>query len=134
MSLTSATTFRSDGAYQARESAFEIVRQCRIAALSDCRTNEVRFRDARKVRSLLQSRLKSRIQPHAFHAGIVSRFRGVCNTRLGRGRLLLVELQAVALTFLVDQLAHALERQELLPQPSHVGPELLDRRFRAPGR
>jgi hypothetical protein len=68
VSLTSATPFRMDSAHQTRQPAFEVIRQSGITAFSDCRTDEVGFSDARKPRSLLESRLKRWIQPHAFHA------------------------------------------------------------------
>src|SRR6202140_3973438 len=45
-----------------------------------------------------------------------------------------MDYQLVALALFVDHLAYALERQQLLSKPRHVGPELLDRSVRTPRR
>src|SRR4029077_12514554 len=56
------------------------------------------------------------------------------DARSGRLRLWVLQHQTVAPSFLVDDLANALERRQLLTEPRHIGPELLDRGVRTPGR
>src|SRR5258708_22195425 len=57
-----------------------------------------------------------------------------CGFGSGSRGFWLVQGQAVALAFFVDQLADGLERGQLLAQARHVSPELFDRRVRTPRR
>jgi hypothetical protein len=67
MSLLCAPAFGAHSTYQASESGFEAVRESGIAALSDCGTDELRFRNPCHLGGLSESRLESRIEPNAFH-------------------------------------------------------------------
>jgi hypothetical protein len=57
MSPLCAATLRADSPYQAAKPGFEVVGKSRITALSDCGADELRFRNSRQLRRLLESRL-----------------------------------------------------------------------------